>query len=79
MRRQGHSLAFVLFFGFFLLASSPLFGETLILKAKLEGVVNPVMAEYILDSLKEAERQEAELLLIEMDTPGGLDSSDAQD
>ena len=55
MRRGGHSLALVLFFGFLLLISGPLFGETLILKAKLEGVVNPVMAEYILDSLEEAE------------------------
>ena len=75
MRRGGHSLALVLFFGFLLLISGPLFGETLILKAKLEGVVNPVMAEYILDSLEEAEEAGAELLLVEMDTPGGLDSS----
>jgi len=39
------------------------------------GSVNPGLAEFIVDGLKEAEKQNAEALVIELDTPGGLDSS----
>ncbi len=39
------------------------------------GSVNPGLAEFIVDGLKEAEKQNAEALIIELDTPGGLDSS----
>ncbi|MBI5233855.1 MAG: nodulation protein NfeD, partial [Deltaproteobacteria bacterium] len=42
---------------------------------KVEGIVNPVMGEYITKSLDNAERTGAEALLIELDTPGGLDLS----
>jgi membrane-bound serine protease (ClpP class) len=39
------------------------------------GSINPGLAEFIVDGLKEAEKQNAEALVIELDTPGGLDSS----
>lgn len=42
---------------------------------KVEGIVNPVMGEYILGSLEEAEGAGASLVVIELDTPGGLDLS----
>jgi len=46
-----------------------------IIAIKTEGVVNPVMAEYILKNIDEAEKERAEALVIELDTPGGLDTS----
>ncbi len=42
---------------------------------KVEGVINPVMAEYIGKAIESAERDMAEALLIQLDTPGGLDPS----
>jgi membrane-bound serine protease (ClpP class) len=41
----------------------------------VEGIVNPVMSEFISKSIEHAETQEAEALVIELDTPGGLDTS----
>ncbi len=39
------------------------------------GSVNPGLAEFIVEGIKEAEKRNAEALVIELDTPGGLDSS----
>lgn len=39
------------------------------------GSVNPGLAEFILDGLQAAEKAQAEALIIELDTPGGLDTS----
>jgi membrane-bound serine protease (ClpP class) len=39
------------------------------------GSINPGLADFIVDGIKTAERQNAEALVIELDTPGGLDSS----
>jgi len=41
----------------------------------LNGVVNPTQASYISRGIDEANKAGAELIVIEMDTPGGLDSS----
>ncbi len=38
----------------------------------VEGIINPVATEYISDAIKKAEEADAELLVIQMDTPGGL-------
>jgi len=39
---------------------------------RINGPINPLAAEYILDSIEEATDAEAECLIIELDTPGGL-------
>ncbi len=39
---------------------------------RINGPINPLAAEYILDSIDEATDAEAECLIIELDTPGGL-------
>jgi len=39
---------------------------------KLDGVINPVSAKFIIESLQKAEEENAECFIIEMDTPGGL-------
>lgn len=41
----------------------------------INGVINPVAAEYIGKSIKKANEKRAEALIIELDTPGGLDTS----
>jgi membrane-bound serine protease (ClpP class) len=43
--------------------------------ATYEGVINPVAAEYLHDALQFAETLRAEVLIIQLDTPGGLDTS----
>jgi membrane-bound serine protease (ClpP class) len=41
----------------------------------INGVINPVAAEYIGKSIKRANEKKVEALIIELDTPGGLDTS----
>lgn len=65
-------------FIFFSLLASLLFASRSvadIIVIKADGVVNPVMSEYITKSIDEAEKEKSELLVIELDTPGGLDTS----
>ncbi len=42
---------------------------------EVEGVINPVSSEFILDSIKTAEELNGECLIILLDTPGGLDEN----
>ncbi len=42
---------------------------------EINGPINPVVAEYFLKSIDEAERDGAECFVVQMDTPGGLDLS----
>lgn len=39
---------------------------------EVDGPITPVTAKYISDAIKRAERDDAECLIIQMDTPGGL-------
>jgi len=43
--------------------------------ARLEGVIAPFSARYLVRAIDQAEEDGAECLIIEMDTPGGLDES----
>ena len=43
--------------------------------AEVEGVINPPVANYVARVLNKAESDNAMLVIIEIDTPGGLDSS----
>lgn len=38
-----------------------------------DGAITPITAEYLVDGIKAAEDEDAEAVLIELDTPGGLD------
>lgn len=42
---------------------------------KVEGVVNPVMSEFITKNINDSTSNNDEVLVIELDTPGGLDTS----
>lgn len=65
------NILFILFFLFF----SDVYGEESVKVIKVEGVINPVASEYISKGIEEASKEEAECLIIELDTPGGLDTS----
>lgn len=49
--------------------------QPLVMDLKIEGEVEPVLAAYIDEGLAEAARRNAALVLITMDTPGGLSDS----
>ncbi len=42
---------------------------------KIEGVVSPIMAEFLVEGIEEAEADRASLVVVSLDTPGGLDPS----
>ena len=46
-----------------------------VLELKLNGVVEPILATYIDEGIADAEARHAALILITMDTPGGLSDS----
>jgi membrane-bound serine protease (ClpP class) len=58
----------------FLLNSASAAGEKVFV-IKVEGVIDPITSEYVERSIKTAESAGAEALIIQMDTPGGLDAS----
>ena len=41
----------------------------------VDGAISPAMADYVLHGLDAAAEQHAKLVILEMDTPGGLDSA----
>lgn len=42
---------------------------------KAEGIVNPVMSEFIISNIEIAEKDNDDAFVIQLDTPGGLDTS----
>jgi len=42
---------------------------------KIDGVINPVLADYISRGIEDAEDSNATVCIIQMDTPGGLDTA----
>ncbi len=62
----------LLFFGLYGLSASE---QKRIYVAEYEGVINPVAGEYIAEVIKKANEENAVAILIELDTPGGLDQS----
>lgn len=58
--------------------ASPLFSNETskeVMVITVNGVINPVSSEYISKSIKKASNKRVEALVIELDTPGGLDTS----
>jgi membrane-bound serine protease (ClpP class) len=63
--------------GLFLAGASEVVGQPgrTVLQVELNGPVTPVMADHLSEAVERAEREGHEALLVQMDTPGGLDSS----
>jgi membrane-bound serine protease (ClpP class) len=61
----------------FCLISHAFSGETKkeVMVITVNGVINPVSAEYIGKNIRKANEKKVEALIIELDTPGGLDTS----
>lgn len=57
--------------------SSGVLGEqkNQVLAVKVAGIINPVSSEFISKNIIKAKTMQAEALVIELDTPGGLDTS----
>ncbi|MEK7698427.1 MAG: nodulation protein NfeD, partial [Nitrospirota bacterium] len=71
MKKKVFFTLFAFFTLFFI--SMPSSAEIIVIKAN--GVVNPVMSEFISKNIKDAASAKADALVIEFDTPGGLDTS----
>jgi membrane-bound serine protease (ClpP class) len=56
-------------------ADKPLSSQQSILHLKIDAEIEPILATYLDEGIDEAARRNASLVLITMDTPGGLSSS----
>lgn len=56
-------------------AAQPMPGQPIVLVAHLEGIVSPITARYVHRVVAAASDQGAALLVLTVDTPGGLDTS----
>jgi len=62
-------------FGAAALLAGSMFGRADVLKIRVAAAIHPVTSEYIRSAVDRADREGAALLLLALDTPGGLDSS----
>ncbi len=60
----------IIFLGIILLSSSLFASQVEVIT--IQGPITPVVLKYIRDSIDHAEKSQAECLIIQMDTPGGL-------
>ncbi len=58
-----------------LLAAGGWSAPTMVQVVPLQGTVNPASAELVVSAIRQAERAQREAIIIEIDTPGGLDTS----
>jgi membrane-bound serine protease (ClpP class) len=66
----------LLFAGLFLATASPSRAQaSTILAVTVDGVITPVIADHIREALDRAEGEGPQALLVQLDTPGGLDTS----
>jgi membrane-bound serine protease (ClpP class) len=56
----------------FALAATPALAASLVLRVAIDGPVHPVTAEIVGDAVTQAREQGAQLILIRLNTPGGL-------
>ena len=76
--RSGHIAAWLLLLAGLLLTAEPAAraqGPRSIVVVEVDGVITPVIADHVRDALDLAEREGHQALLVELDTPGGLDTS----
>ena len=55
--------------------STNAFGSGGIVVVKIDGAINPAVAEFVTNEIRSANMSLEELIVIQMDTPGGLDTA----
>ncbi len=58
-----------------LLLLGPVLASGAVLQIKVDAPIHPVTSEYVIKSLEKADRDGADLVILTLDTPGGLDAS----
>jgi len=56
-------------------APSPADSSSTVVQLRIDGEIEPILAEYIVGGIEQADRDHASLVLITINTPGGLDTS----
>lgn len=66
-----------LMLSFIIFSTSTTFAQptSVIYLLKVEGTIDPITAQYMIEGIREADDNQAECVIIQMDTPGGLDES----
>ena len=59
----------------FLWFASPVFAANQIVVVKISGAINPAVAEFVSQEIHQANKEQQALIVLNMDTPGGLDTS----
>ena len=58
-----------------LLLSAPAWAQDRVVVVEISGAINPVVAEFVSTEIRDANAAGDALIVIRMDTPGGLDTS----
>lgn len=74
-RRSGHRPGLTLLLFLLLCGSGLSAGAAEIHLCPYEGPITPVAAEYLVESIEQAAAEGAEAVILQLDTPGGLDTS----
>jgi membrane-bound serine protease (ClpP class) len=56
-------------------AAPPPDNASTVVRLQIDGDIEPILAEYIVNGIQQANREHASLILITINTPGGLDTS----
>jgi len=70
-------IVFLVLISIFALSPGNIFADSqpLIYHLQLNGIINPITSQYVINGIENAEKENAECLILQLDTPGGLDTS----